>query len=356
MTTDSVTSLFLRTLAECYKVPELRRRRAGATRVTRKRRTQFYEAAWAEAAAGANGSIKELGGGLLEITCGDVRLRVRNNLTSLDDAVTLQVAGDKPIVYGLLEDRAIPVPSHVVCAASDLATARRFMSGLGKPCVVKPARRTGAGAGITTGVRTLPRLIAALARAGAHCGEVIVEEEVGGDNLRLLYLDGELIDSVRRLPPVVRGDGVLSIGKLIETENADRLRNGTDAGQTLLTIDAELRGTLRRQGYRLQSVPEVGSIITVKSVVNDNRGDDNVAVDRLSTDIIDSGARAAEAVGVRLAGVDVITPDPALSLDEAGGVIIEVNTTPGYYYHYYKRDGRVPVATLILERLVKAGV
>jgi cyanophycin synthetase len=68
-----------------------------------------------------------------------------------------------------------------------------------------------------------------------------------------------------------------------------------------------------------------------------------------------TGARAAEAVGVRLAGVDVITPDPSLSLDEAGGVVIEVNTTPGYYYHYYKRDGRVPVATLILERLVKAG-
>ena len=86
------------------------------------------------------------------------------------------------------------------------------MSGLGRPCVVKPARRTAAGAGITTGVRTLPRLISALARAGAHCGEVIVEEEVGGDNLRLLYLDGELIDSVRRLPPVVRGDGISSIG------------------------------------------------------------------------------------------------------------------------------------------------
>ena len=36
-------------------------------------------------------------------------------------------------------------------------------------------------------------------------------------------------------------------------------------------------------------------------------------------------------------------------------MIIEVNTTPGYYYHYYKREGRVPVATLILERLVMAG-
>ena len=34
--------------------------------------------------------------------------------------------------------------------------------------------------------------------------------------------------------------------------------------------------------------------------------------------------------------------------------MIEVNQSPGYYYHYYKREGRVPVATLILERLVEA--
>ena len=33
--------------------------------------------------------------------------------------------------------------------------------------------------------------------------------------------------------------------------------------------------------------------------------------------------------------------------------MIEVNQSPGYYYHYYKREGRVPVARLILERLVE---
>ena len=40
----------------------------------------------------------------------------------------------------------------------------------------------------------------------------------------------------------------------------------------------------------------------------------------------------------------MITPDPSVPLAEAGGAVIEVNTTPGYYYHYYKREGRVPVA------------
>ena len=91
-------------------------------------------------------------------------------------------------------------------------------------------------------------------------------------------------------------------------------------------------------------------------VVNDNRREDNVsATADLCVAVVAAGAEAAAAVGARLAGVDVITPDPSAPLGEAGGVVIEVNAAPGHYYHYYKRDGRVPVATLILERLVKVG-
>ena len=316
-------------------------------------RTRFYHDVWDEAVAAANGTQVELGGGLVAIDCGGMHLRVSNNLTSLDDAVTLRLAGDKPLVYRLLQDRAIPVPTYTVCSSNDLAGARRFVSSVAGPCVVKPARRTGAGTGVTTGVKTLGQLVGALARAGAHCRDVVIEEEIAGENLRLLYLDGELLDSVRRMPPVVRGDGASSIRQLVESENEHRLRDGADASQTLVGLDSELRGTLRRQGYGLQSVPAAGAVVKLKSVVNDNRGDDNLSVDQLSAEVVEVGALAAEAVGARLAGVDVITPDPSRPLAECGGVVIEVNTTPGYYYHYHKRDGRVPVATMILERLVR---
>jgi len=350
---DSLTPLLLRALSRGYRLADLRRRHSNEARLTRQCRSGFYDDVWAEAAASVDGRVSRLGS-LTEIECGGIRLRVRDNLTSLDDAVTLQVAGDKPLVYQLLQAEGIRVPAHVVCAACDLAIARRFLQQTGRPCVVKPARRTGAGVGITTGLRDLAQLVAALVRAGAYCGEVVVEEQVDGQNLRLLYLDGEFLDSVRRLPPVVCGDGRSRISELIERENADRLAKGCAASQTLLVVDAELRGTLRGEGYTMRSVPAAGEVVRLKGVVNDNRGEDNVAVDGLCSAVVEVGARAAAAVGVRLAGVDVITPDPTRPLDEVGGVIIEVNTTPGYYYHYQKRDGRVPVATMILERLVKA--
>ena len=46
------------------------------------------------------------------------------------------------------------------------------------------------------------------------------------------------------------------------------------------------------------------------------------------------GKRLVEALGSRLAGVDVLTNDPKLSLDDAHGAFIEINTTPGLHHHY----------------------
>jgi len=256
-------------------------------------------------------------------------------------------------VYRLLEARDLPVPRHLVCAADDLQGAWTFARSLGRPCVVKPARASGA-IGVTTGVTGRCDLAKALAYGGAFGPDLLVEEMVAGGVYRLLYLDGELLDAVRRDPPTVTGDGASRIEQLIETENERRLAGGMAAAQSLIKIDGELVRTLRREGRTLRSVPAAGEVVLLKNVVNDNRREDNVsAVDDLCPEVVQSGAEAAAAVGTRLAGVDIITPDPSRPLAEAGGVVIEVNQSPGYYYHYYKREGRVPVATLILERLVR---
>lgn len=353
MTSETVSGA-LRALALYYRACNRWQSRDGMRKLVQERRAQFYSEVWTQAGAARECPLRKVGGAF-DFDCGGVHLRVRNNLTSLDDPITLQMAGDKALVHGLLRDSAVPVPAHVVCRAGDVAAARRFMTTVGRPCVVKPARRTAAGAGVTTGISGLLQLVRAMAHAGAHCDEVIVEQEVEGENLRLLYFDGELLDAVRRCSPIVTGDGATTIKRLVDAENVDRLQGGIRASQTLLKIDWELRDTLRRQGYRLKSVPLKGRVIKLKSVVNDNRGSDNEAVESLSADVVAAGARAAAAVGVRLSGVDVITPDPSLPLEEVGGVVIEVNTTPGYYYHYYKRGGPTPVATMILERFMAAG-
>lgn len=356
MHTDIVTRRLLSGTSFVWKLRRWRYHRTPTKTEIDARRARFYRDVWDEAAAATGGSVREVDGQLLEVRCADVVVRSRRNLTSLDDPLIVAVAEDKPLVHRLIGERGIPVPRHAVCAANDLRSAWAFAASLGGPCVVKPARGASGAIGITTAVATRTELAWAMAYAGAFDRDVIVEELVVGGVYRLLYFEGELLDAVRRNPPTVSGDGRLSVEQLIVAENRRRLEGGIASCQSLIKIDGELRHTLRRAGRGLRSVPAAGEAVLVKDIVNDNRREDNVsAAADLCREIVEAGAEAAAAVGVRLAGVDVITPDPSVPLGAAGGVVIEVNAAPGYYYHYYKRDGRVPVATLILERLVKAG-
>jgi hypothetical protein len=57
--------------------------------------------------------------------------------------------------------------------------------------------------------------------------------------------------------------------------------------------------------------------------------------------------------GLRLAGVDVLTADPGVPLRQSGGVVLEVNSPPGYFWHYHKRDGACPVALHVLRALLQ---
>ena len=71
--------------------------------------------------------------------------------------------------------------------------------------------------------------------------------------------------------------------------------------------------------------------------------------------MVEESADAVRAVGLRLAGVDLVTPDIGRGLREAGGAIIEVNGTPGFQYHYEVEDraNATPVALPVLETLLE---
>ena len=313
---------------------------------------EFYDRIWREAAEQLGATFKPLGAGISEIRLGIARVRVFENTCPIDDPVTLAIAGDKGLTYRLLREEELPIPRHALFSFKSMDTALTFLASCSVDCVVKPARGTGGGRGVTTGVRSRSHLARASAAASVYGDDLLIEEQVPGDNYRLLYLDGVLLDAFVRKSPGVVADGRSSIRKLVELANAERLKQGAGISQVLMTIDFDMKRTLAKQGLSLRSVPASGREVTLKTVVNENRGADNMTVTKkLCPEVVEAGAKAAAAIGVRLAGVDLITDDPSVSLEESGGVVLEVNTPPNYYYHYQKSDGSYPVALHVLERL-----
>ena len=323
--------------------------RAGVqTRKAKRHRAQFYRDVWHEAAGELGATFEVLGDGSFKISRNGSSVRVRNNYTPLDPA-TRDITLDKSLVHSILRSNGLPVPNHAEFSLSSLNTAYEFLAKH-RICVVKPAEGTGAGGGVTTGIENRFQLVKAAARAAGYGPRLLIEEQLIGDVIRLLYLDGKLLDAVKRGSPAILGDGRSTISQLVEKSNLRRLNAGYKVAQVTLKYDFDMERTLARQNLSWRSVPANGQRVILKTVINDNMADENESVfDEVSESVIASGRRATELTGVRLVGVDVITPNIRKGLVEAGGKILEVNTAPGYYYHYFKRDGACRVAVPILK-------
>lgn len=322
-------------------------------REIRREQLAFYENMWREAAQSLGATFAPIGCQISEIRLNGLRTRVLEYTTEIDSSITCALLHEKPLVHEILKRHDLPVPNYASFCLKDIAPALVFMRSRFHDCVVKPAHG-GMGRGVTTGIRSLRHLARAAAVASAYCDELLIEEQIRGDNYRLLYLDGQLIDAFVRWPPSVTGDGRSTVAALVRAVNQQRLQERAGLSQVLIPIDLDMRRTLAKQGLWLGAVPARERQVILKTVVNDNGGMDNAsAMHLLDRSIVVAGQRAVEALKVRFAGIDIITTNPAVPLAESGGVILEVNGTPGMYYHYHKRDGAFPAALHVLRKLLE---
>jgi cyanophycin synthetase len=314
---------------------------------------RFYRDAWTDAAGEVGAELAELEAGFLEIRRGGRMTRVWRQLTALDDAAALRLALDKTLVHRLLKARGIPVPDYAEFDYADSATALGFIAEVRGPCVVKPANGGRGGAAVTGCVQSARSLARATLSATRLDRRLLVERQVPGDMYRLLYLDGELVDVVLRQAPHVLGDGRSSVLELIAEENERRL--AAARARALITVDLDCLFALEVSGKSPSFVPEAGEEVKVKSASSENGEAENHTVHDYSTELIDECAEAVRAVGLRLSGVDVVTPDIRRPLSDTGGAVIEVNGTPGLQYHYEVADRAraTRVAVPVLERVLE---
>jgi glutathione synthase/RimK-type ligase-like ATP-grasp enzyme len=323
-------------------------------------RNAMYERIWREAAEIINADFCELAPGLFECSRDGAVARVYQQLVALDDPVTLRVALDKPLVHLLLTQAEVRIPEYLEFDATEPAPALEFLAQADGPCVVKPAAGTGGGSGTTTDVATADELMRARLHVGA--GRSLIERQVEGAVYRLLLLDDDLLDVVRSVPGHLVGNGRATVEQLIARENDRRVKARGAAKLWLLGVNLDMVIALEREGLTLSSVPAAGQRVRLGTVTNNNAVEDNETYrEEIAPEVLSQARAAQRAVGLRLAGVDVITSDPALPLAETGGVINEVNGMPGLHHHYLVADPQhatrvaVPVLERVLAEALRAG-
>ena len=290
-------------------------------------------------------------GSLLRLGTGCFQRRVRATLTDGTSVLATDIARDKVLTHELLRDAGLPVPRQRVVRDADDAV--RVAEQLGAPVVVKPLDGNH-GRGVSTRVSGEAEIRAAYERAEPEGSLVVVEEQLRGDDHRLLVIGGELVAAARRVPAHVVGDGARTVRELVDAVNADPRRGeGHEAILTRIEIDEAALAALARQGLELDTVPESGRWVVLHETANLSTGGTAEDVtDQIHPDNAKLAVRAARIVGLDVAGIDFIIEDIARSYRETEGAgICEVNAAPGLRMHLAPAEGE---ARDVGARLVEA--
>lgn len=312
----------------------------------------FYKKIWHEAATELAASFEEIDDGVWEVRRNGHITIINNFKVQLDDPVILQLAGDKGLCYKLLTRAGLPVPDHDVFYNNEFYKVERFVHTHGNGLlVVKPSRKTSGARGITTHIRNLRESRRASALASLYSDTMIVERWIPGESYRLLILGGKMIHAARRRGIRVVGNGKVTIRQLLA-----QLGEGIAVGEN----DCDVAATLKAQGLTPESVPNAGRDILVRSsplspqnTIEERTVFDENVTGNICGEIEALAIRAAHILRSRFAGVDLITLDPTLPLEITGGVINEINTTPGLHHHYNLINDDAAPAVKVLKYLLE---
>lgn len=267
--------------------------------------------------------------------------------------VSSKIAKDKFITNSILKEAGLPVPEELLFldtpGDAGVRSVESFLSQHGS-LVVKPLDASH-GSGVTVGVRSVAAFeeAYALARHSGRGSSVVVQEQIGGLDLRVLCIDYEYVDAISRTPARVFGDGESTVRELITRENLSDDR-GSNYSRRLNVIDA--KSALRFLGEDgMARVPAVGEEFQVVGVSNIGKGGERVnAREDIPAFMKRMACDAARELGLPVCGVDFMVSRQPVSTDlpeDLGAKIIEVNECP-MLTMYDDVDG--PEQSAIIER------
>jgi GNAT-family acetyltransferase (TIGR03103 family) len=270
--------------------------------------------------------VTDAGSGEMRLSIGGRNVLTLESLSEFTTAVAMSRCDDKRVTRRFMERAGVRVATGTVACEGDLEAARALLAEVGE-VVVKPARGEQ-GRGITVGVADDAGLERAVAAALQFCPDVLVEELVPGEDLRVIVIDWQVVAAAVRRPAEIVGDGRHTVTELIRSTSTRRER-ATD-GESRIPLDDTTAEVVAEAGWSMDDVPPHGTRIRVRRTANLHTGGTIEDVtSRLHPDIADAAVRAATALGIPVTGLDFLVPD----LDGSDYVFVEANERPGLANH-----------------------
>ncbi|MCA9376319.1 hypothetical protein H6763_03275 [Candidatus Nomurabacteria bacterium] len=269
--------------------------------------------------------------------------------SSGDSILALKSSRDKRISNLVVTQLKMPIaPWDVIESEAHL---RELFETFTKPVVIKPTGLTQ-GSGVTTNINDIDHAIHAYNYAKDIIGKknraiwqtnVMIQQQVYGDDYRLLVVNGKLEIATKRIPAFIVGDGKSSIRSLIEDINKDPRRNIENPAHILkpINFDVPLQEFLEEQGLSLEHIPNDQERIYVRKVASMSQGGiTEDFTDKVHPQIRSIAESIASSIHANVVGIDVICRDISKTLTIENGSFIEFNTMPESYLNSFPVLGK----------------
>ncbi len=254
-----------------------------------------------------------------------------------------EVTKDKFLTKRILEKFNINTPKGLVFsidALEDAWSKVELHCRNGGRLVLKPLDREG-GKGVSTDITTKLEFDKAWGICEVmRSKKILVEEQLQGDDYRIVVIQNNVCAVSQRVAAHVIGDGQNTISALVDQKNQQRKHNVFLKGYPIKITDTTDTFLLKR-GLTSESIPAKGEKVQLSEVANAGAGGDIIdRTDDIHPDWIPISVKAREIMADAYhVGLDIMMEDIAKSPDAQKWAIIEINTNPDFGVQLFPSKG-----------------
>ncbi|MFL9912794.1 hypothetical protein [Paraburkholderia sp. RL17-337-BIB-A] len=263
----------------------------------------------------------------------------RNTNLNVNPAGSTEIAKDKGYTSFFLRKKGFFVPESRAFFSDKLnanllphqrrgtEAAIAYAESLGLPVFIKPNNLSQGE--LVTKVYNAGEIFETAKNIFNRTDVLLVERECVGKDYRIVVLGDSIISAYERIPLAITGDGMRTVGDLIEGAQAE-LQNQGRPNSEINPCDSRIDLKLVRLGLSRASVLPKGQRTFLLDNANLSTGGTSIDVtDAMDSTFAELAIAATKALGLRLSGVDIICADLKIDAKTQVWNIIELNSAPG---------------------------
>lgn len=249
------------------------------------------------------------------------------------------ISVNKEIAYEFAQESGVSIPyTHYISELNEITPDEidDLLSRYSK-LIVKPADAS-LSRGLTLNIQSADALRAAIIRARVVSPTILIQEQVEGEEVRFVVVDGKVVSALLRRTPRVTGDGISTVAELIERENIAR----KDLRFEYITYPQLTENIIGISLLTSTVVLKDGDILELNRATMIKNGCSVYDVlQSVDPTYVESVEKLVNRLGAKFIVTDVFLRDFTIPQQDHNYWFIEFNTSPVLKLFYGCRDGNM---------------